>query len=681
LVIEIPYSIEHESRLLELTAKDCTIANTDAWEFRHDVAKKVANVEIDINKCGMNSMLYDKPVSTKSLYMATAYVAIGLRDAQTGVDYIYYAATLGTECGTKDVYTVEYEYGEIESPTPKPTDPETCQKDKDGHCIIPAYTEYTFSFTEYTDKDFKVKTTDETRQKTAGKPIHLQLTSSNVPDSMELAIQACTVKRSDSTITGNIFNTSSSCENEYIGLDVQMFGDKVQLSHKLFLLPGSKKKSKFTLSCEVHVCDKDESNSKCDQIEKACDGCDDGFKLGGKDGKTCIEVDECVENTHNCDKNAYCSNTEGSFTCKCKSGYEGDGVTECKSSCKDGFKPSTMDGTCIDVNECAVNTHDCHALATCSNMQGSFTCKCKNGYEGDGKTKCDCKSGFYYFKGDNKQDAGCYDIDECAKTHTNNCHENAYCTNKAGSFACECKSGYEGDGTVCTAVQSCKAGFAYFKGDDKKTSGCYDIDECAETHTNNCHENAECTNKAGSFACECKSGYEGDGTTCKPGCKDGFFLGGNDQDMCLDKDECMNGDHDCLWNADCMNTEGSFTCACKSGYKGDGKTKCESDCEKGYWYYPADQKCLDVDECMTFTDNDCHPNADCTNTEGSFTCSCWSGFGGDGKDQCVDLNECEMSWVHECKAPNAICTNTVGSYKCSCKQGFDGDGKSVCEAI
>ena len=30
---------------------------------------------------------------------------------------------------------------------------------------------------------------------------------------------------------------------------------------------------------------------------------------------------------HNCSKYAECNDTNGSFTCTCKSGYKGDGVT------------------------------------------------------------------------------------------------------------------------------------------------------------------------------------------------------------------------------------------------------------------------------------------------------------------------------------------------------------------
>ena len=35
---------------------------------------------------------------------------------------------------------------------------------------------------------------------------------------------------------------------------------------------------------------------------------------------------ECKQNSDNCDENAICENTAGSFTCTCKNGYTGSGV-------------------------------------------------------------------------------------------------------------------------------------------------------------------------------------------------------------------------------------------------------------------------------------------------------------------------------------------------------------------
>ena len=40
----------------------------------------------------------------------------------------------------------------------------------------------------------------------------------------------------------------------------------------------------------------------------------------------------------------------------------------------------------------------------------------------------------------------------------------------------------------------------------------------------------------------------------------------------------------------------------------------------------------------------------------------------------LDINECSSN-SHGCDV-NAVCSNTLGSYICSCKAGFSGDGKN-----
>lgn len=44
--------------------------------------------------------------------------------------------------------------------------------------------------------------------------------------------------------------------------------------------------------------------------------------------------------------------------------------------------------------------------------------------------------------------------------------------------------------------------------------------------------------------------------------------------QCPDVDECGLGIHDCHPQAKCTNTHGSFTCHCKRGYIGDGRHSC-----------------------------------------------------------------------------------------------------------
>ena len=43
-----------------------------------------------------------------------------------------------------------------------------------------------------------------------------------------------------------------------------------------------------------------------------------------------VDIDECARNdTNECDPNALCTNTEGSYICRCLTGYIGDG-SRCK---------------------------------------------------------------------------------------------------------------------------------------------------------------------------------------------------------------------------------------------------------------------------------------------------------------------------------------------------------------
>ncbi|XP_064386538.1 sushi, von Willebrand factor type A, EGF and pentraxin domain-containing protein 1-like isoform X2 [Halichondria panicea] len=73
----------------------------------------------------------------------------------------------------------------------------------------------------------------------------------------------------------------------------------------------------------------------------------------------CADIDEC-SGAHGCDQ--ICTNTSGSYTCDCNSGY----------------RLATDGRGCDDIDECA-GPNICQ-LQVCTNTEGSFTCGCEAGY-------------------------------------------------------------------------------------------------------------------------------------------------------------------------------------------------------------------------------------------------------------------------------------------------------------
>ena len=84
---------------------------------------------------------------------------------------------------------------------------------------------------------------------------------------------------------------------------------------------------------------------------------------------------------------------------------------------------------------------------------------------------------------------------------------------------------------------------------------------------------------------------------------------------------------------------------------------------------------LDVNECLN---SPCHANATCKNIAGSHTCTCKSGYSGNGT-HCTDDNECNNTPKPCSSLVN--CTNTAGSYLCgTCPNGYSGNG-TVCNGM
>jgi hypothetical protein len=414
----------------------------------------------------------------------------------------------------------------------------------------------------------------------------------------------------------------------------------------------------------------------------------------------------CTSGIANCDKDATCIPiSETKYECKCNEGFEGSG----KVCCGPGYKASP--GGCSDIHECNDNVDDCDPNANCSNTTGSFTCKCKTGYEGDGKTCTAIGSDTSIGDADAGSDPDASDADayNICNTAIANCDKNASCNpTSTTTYTCTCNEGFTGSGKVC-----CGPGYKASAG------GCSDIHECND-NLDDCDQNANCSNTTGSFTCKCKTGYEGDGKTCTAigadisigdadagstpdsavgtdtivgtdsvtgtdatagtdsvagtdatagtdasgSCPTGYYKAVDGS--CLDIDECTTGTAKCSDKATCQNSDGSFTCTCNQGYNGDGKTCCSSG------YTISNGTCQDIHECNEGLD-DCDDNAACANNTGGFTCKCNSGYEGDGKS-CTNIDECAKGTAN-CTA-NSTCQDSDGSFACVCNAGYKQSGSS-----
>lgn len=86
----------------------------------------------------------------------------------------------------------------------------------------------------------------------------------------------------------------------------------------------------------------------------------------------------------------------------------------------------------------------------------------------------------------------------------------------------------------------------------------------------------------------------------------------------------------------------------------------------------------DINECL---ENPCGQNAECTNSPGSFLCTCRPDYTGNPYKGCSDIDEC--SALKQPCPPSAICENTSPGYNCKCPQGYAArpDPKIACEQV
>ncbi|XP_070705454.1 thrombomodulin-like [Pempheris klunzingeri] len=182
----------------------------------------------------------------------------------------------------------------------------------------------------------------------------------------------------------------------------------------------------LSLRC-AHACYKDGDTYKC--------MCDQGFKLG-RDGKSCVDFNDCTDERQCPGENFLCVNTVGGYQCVCEEGYR------------------MTSGLCVDVNECM--SAPCEHM--CTNTPGGYNCSCFDGYKEDpqspnkcklhcgeeecvaecdpnDKFQCYCPDG--YVSEERVDHTVCIDMDECS---FNYCDQG--CVNTFGSYMCSCSPGY-----------------------------------------------------------------------------------------------------------------------------------------------------------------------------------------------------------------------------------------------
>ncbi|KAL6036660.1 hypothetical protein STEG23_005378 [Scotinomys teguina] len=120
------------------------------------------------------------------------------------------------------------------------------------------------------------------------------------------------------------------------------------------------------------------------------------------------------------------------------------------------------------------------------------------------------------------------------------CPPNSECVNQT---SCRCKTGFISSGEELIT---------------KVTDSCDDINECLQRGVI-CGPYATCHNSPGSYNCSCNPGYQ-----LRSGEE---YFANKSENTCQDVDECSSGQRKCHNSTICINTQGSYKCRCRPGWK------------------------------------------------------------------------------------------------------------------
>ncbi|XP_053319635.1 stabilin-2 [Spea bombifrons] len=244
-----------------------------------------------------------------------------------------------------------------------------------------------------------------------------------------------------------------------------------------------------------------------------------------------------------CSGNGECMDgITGNGTCVCEAAFSGSDCRRCFDSNKYGIRCDKKcpcvhgrcnnhvdsDGSCLPdsclngyagkfcdkkTTPCGPLFTFCHAHADCEFSNGTPSCVCKPGYEGDGTF--------------------CKESNPCSTSSGQVCNVNAECIQTGpAQHKCVCRTGWTGDGLDCSEINNCL-----------QANG-------------GCHENASCVYIGpGQSDCECNKGFRGNGVECEP------------------INVCLEEKNKCHFLASCQKMPSGFwECVCREGYEGDGTT-------------------------------------------------------------------------------------------------------------
>ncbi|XP_063328764.1 adhesion G protein-coupled receptor E1-like [Pelmatolapia mariae] len=196
------------------------------------------------------------------------------------------------------------------------------------------------------------------------------------------------------------------------------------------------------------------------------------------------------------------------------------------------------------------------------------------------------------------------------------------------------------------------------QGYSAKKKACIDIDECKD-EKKPCGENTICINTNGSYYCQCKDGFRrprGEVNSTAGGCKDIF--------------ECLEKKDICGPNTICVNTIPYYSCTCDDGFISTTGNKT--------FRHDQNAICEDINECQK--GNPCGQNASCNNTQGSYYCICNAGFGlKSGRfNFSGNLEQCEdICITDKTICGSGTCHHGASGHYCVCQTGFTNYGNNV----